>query len=145
MTVFKRILLCLVVNVHFTESIFLPYWKGKNHTSNSFHIPMNAIFMGNSKPKKDNTTQQYSLDERCSSGKPLSIAWHPYAPYVTMYQSKHNNKAGFTVTGMFPGILTRVWYDIHYPLAIRTRSNHDIFYTADIEILLSSKLYCPVW
>jgi len=76
---------------------------------------MSAMVVGLAKPKAgspleslQNTTQQYTVDERCLSGMVLSIAWHPYAPYVIMYQSKHNNKQGFTVSGMLPGILSKV-------------------------------------
>lgn len=111
----QRVMCAMALLLHASESIFLPYWRGKNHTENSFHIPMDAMMVGNSNPKIGsrlesllNTTQQYSLDERCLSGMPLSIAWHPYAPYVTMYQSKYNNKQGFSISGMFPGILTKV-------------------------------------
>jgi hypothetical protein len=109
------IVVVTLVNVQTTSSIFLPYWKGKNHTENSFHIPMNALAVdanfskfGKKLTALQNISKHYSLDERCASGMPMSIAWHQYAPYVTMFNSVHKKNIGFTVEGMFPAILTQV-------------------------------------
>ena len=49
--------------------------------------------------------KNYSLDYRCANGLPISIAWHQYSPYATIYQTKNKGVPGLTVDGMFPGIL----------------------------------------
>lgn len=109
------ITLVSLVHLQSVSSIFLPYWKAKNHTENSFHIPLNALAVdadvakfGKKLSSLQNITKEHSLDERCETGLPMSIAWHQYAPYVTMFNSIHEKKVGFTVEGMFPAILTQV-------------------------------------
>lgn len=94
-----------------TEAIFLPYWSKRNHSETSFHIPFSTLALDNS-PRRSKKLQDYfdlatnySLDYRCATGLPISIAWHVYSPYTTVYQTKNKGSTGLTVDGMFPAIL----------------------------------------
>ena len=93
-----------------TKAIFLPYWSKKNHSDSSFFVPYTALALES--PRKRPVPKYYadlaknfSLDHRCDNGLTLSIAWHQYSPYTTVYPSKHEGIRGLTVDGMFPGIL----------------------------------------
>ncbi|XP_031567022.1 uncharacterized protein LOC116301975 isoform X2 [Actinia tenebrosa] len=116
------ITLASLVHLQSVSSIFLPYWKAKNHTENSFHIPLNALAVdadvakfGTKMSFLQNMSKEHSLDERCETGLPMSIAWHHYAPYVTMHNSVHKKKVGFTVAGMFPAMLTQILSSCCHP------------------------------
>jgi len=96
-----------------TDAIFLPYWSKRNHSETSFHIPFSSLALEGKRLSK--TVQRYtelaknhSLDHRCANGLPISIAWHQYSPYTTIYQTKNKGIRGLTVDGMFPGILNAV-------------------------------------
>ncbi|CAH3120687.1 unnamed protein product [Pocillopora meandrina] len=94
-----------------TEAIFLPYWSKRNHSETSFHIPLSTLAMdkpfGRSKKLQHyfDLATNYSLDNRCTTGLPISIAWHLYSPYTTVYRTKNKGSVGLSVDGMFPGIL----------------------------------------
>ena len=97
------------------DAIFLPYWSKRNHTNSSFHIPKSALALdglGKRFGKKlsyyTDLASNYTLDERCAKGLSVSIAWHPYSPYATVYPTKYRGEAGLTVDGMFPGILNSI-------------------------------------
>ena len=95
-----------------THAIFLPYWSKRNHSETSFHIPYSSLALD--KPQMRfgkklqyyfDLTKNYSLDYRCGAGLPISIAWHQYSPYTSVYPTKNKGIRGLTVDGMFPGIL----------------------------------------
>ena len=96
------------------DAIFLPYWSHRNHSDTSFHIPYSSLALENRKMfgKKlqhyADLAKNYSLDYRCANGLPMSIAWHQYSPYTTVYPTKNKGIRGLTVDGMFPGILNAV-------------------------------------
>lgn len=98
-----------------TEAIFLPYWSKRNHSETSFHIPRSSMVLEGSNKGFGKRMQyftdlanNFSLDYRCANGLPISIAWHQYSPYVTMYPTKNEGIPGLTVDGMFPGIMNAV-------------------------------------
>lgn len=98
-----------------TEAIFLPYWSKRNHSETSFHIPYSSMLLegfnkgfGKRMPYFTDLANNFSLDYRCANGLPISIAWHQYAPYVTIYETKNEGIPGLTVDGMFPGIMNAV-------------------------------------
>lgn len=94
------------------DAIFLPYWSKRNHSETSFHIPFPSLALegkmmkfGKQMRQYTQMAKNYSLDYRCANGLPISIAWHTYSPYTTIYQTKNKGIPGLTVDGMFPGIL----------------------------------------
>ena len=100
------------------HSIFLPYWGKRNHTAGSLHIAFDSLQMdgrsssawGRKLPEFFNLTKSYSLDERCRRGMPLSVAWHSFSPYATVFTSSHPTRKtrGMTIEGMFPSLLSEV-------------------------------------
>ncbi|EDO38860.1 predicted protein [Nematostella vectensis] len=108
-------LLALVTSLTPVGGIFIPYFKSRNHSDNAFHIAYNMMDLdanvsrfGQDLDRVKAISRQYSLDERCEAGMPLSIAWHQYSPYVTLFKSVHNRRVGFTVDGMFPSIMNQM-------------------------------------
>ena len=93
-----------------TDAIFLPYWSKRNHSDSSFHIPFWSLALEGRKSTKrmayyTDLAKNFTLDYRCTNGLPISIAWHQYSPYASIYQTKNKGVPGLTVDGMFPGIL----------------------------------------
>ena len=93
-----------------TKATFLPYWSKRNHSDSSFFVPMTALALESARksPKLmyyTDLAKNFSLDHRCENGLALSIAWHLYSPYTTVYRTEHKGFPGLTAGGMFPGIL----------------------------------------
>ena len=82
-------------------------WKTKG--TNHFKIPWSAISMSKRYPKfpretyNKSFTRQFTLDERCALGMPMSIAWHRYDPYCGMNPLRR--PFGLGVSGIIPAIL----------------------------------------
>lgn len=103
--------LFLVMNFPRLLSVILT-WKTKD--ANIFTIPWTAISMSKRYhvlPKETynkSDAQQFTLDERCARGLPVSIAWHQYAPYTginALRYPKTRKRYGLGVTGIIPAIL----------------------------------------
>ena len=103
-----------LVQSFLVQSVFLPWSKSKNETSDGFRISRTLIDLnkkyaqfGSKELKRlKNMTRQISLDERCfgAGNMPLSLSFHKNHPYA-FFQT---DSKGLHIQGMFPSILEEI-------------------------------------
>ena len=104
----------LLAQSFLVQSIFLPWSKFKNDSSDGLYIARTMIefskrvnnFGGKQLEKFKNITRRVSLDERCfdDNDMPLSIAFHKNLPYVFFAAGKRS----IHIQGMFPSLLSDI-------------------------------------
>ena len=103
-----------LVQPFLVQSVFLPWSRSKNDTSDGFRISKTLIDLnkqyaqfGSKELKRlKNMTRQISLDERCfgAENMPLSLSFHKNHPYAFF---EHDPKV-LHVRGMFPSLLADI-------------------------------------
>ena len=106
----------LLAQSFLVNSIFLPWSKFKNDSSDGFRIPKTMIalsrqfmnFGGKKLAQLKNITSQISMDERCfgenADSMPLSISFHKNHPYTSL----QDYGKGLYIQGMFPSVLADI-------------------------------------
>ena len=97
------------------ESIFLPWSKSKNDSSDGFRIAKVLLELNKNIPGSPigvnvtwmkNMTSNISVDERCfgENDMPLSFAFHKNHPYTSFQNAREH----IDVKGMFPSLLSNI-------------------------------------
>lgn len=96
------------------KSIFLPWSKSKNDSSEGFRIARVLLELnkkipggpGVKVPEMKNMTSNISVDERCfgANDMPLSFAFHNNHPYTSFQNAREH----IDVKGMFPSLLSNI-------------------------------------
>lgn len=104
----------LLAQSFLVQSIFLPWSKSKNETTDGFRISKTLIdlnkkyntFGGKLLERLKNTTRQVSLDQRCfgANDMPISVSFHKSHPYAYF----ETGKKFLHIRGMMPSILAGI-------------------------------------
>lgn len=97
------------------ESIFLPWSKSKNDSSDGFRIAQVLLELNKNIPGSPigvnvtwmkNMTSNISVDERCfgENDMPISFAFHKNHPYTSFQNAREH----IDVKGMFPSLLSNI-------------------------------------